>query len=183
MCVCYMFPLSAVFVWIYLSIYIVCVHVCINRKCVQPLRLNHPLFMCSPTSVSNHSFYQHSLLTLMCMCVCMLVSMVWTLVRVQPHTHICLILCVHVNSLHVPLYFCMCVCASLCVLAFHVFVKKENTSLWKYSSIHFCLFLCMHILKFMSVHVCRIVVCVCKADLELVRAHVCELLLYMWRSI
>lgn len=135
-----MFLLSAVCMCRYTLIHIVCVHVC-QQMCVRPLRLNLPLFMYSPTSVSNHCFYQHSFLTLMCVlvsvcvCVCILMSMVWKLVKVQPHTCICLIPCVHVN-----VSMCLYIFACACVVAFTMNHKKENTPvLGKFASSYICI--------------------------------------------
>lgn len=80
---------------------------------MQSLRLT--LFIGSLRSVTNHSFYRHSFLTLMCLCVCLHTNVYAIKACESSATHV-------YTFVHVPSYFLACVR----VPAFDVKAKKEN---------------------------------------------------------
>lgn len=61
---------------------------------------------------------------------------------------------------------CRRIFARVCALAFDMYECEKPTFVF--------VFLRVHMFTLVSVHVCRIVPCVFKADVELVCAHVCE---------
>ena len=155
--------------------------VCFTRHVCSLLRLNLPLFTCSPTSVSNHCFYQHSSLTAMWMCLPLCVCLHTNVycvkaggglaIRVRLFDSMCSSRCEHL-----PLIFW--VCARL-----NVKWLKEKTHHFRKISSPKCSFviLCMHMLTLMFVHALLFVFarldwswCLC------VWAHVCGC---MWKSI